>query len=298
VDGKLVTRAAAEVFGRHGLAGRWRPWAGIGAGLATLALATMNLWQPHTGTAPTPTPAAQFAAAPISAPAVAATPARPEPGPPPVPTPAPLTLQQLLQDRDFVADTDRAIGELLELWGATYDAASGNPCAQAAQQGLRCRFQDRGSLSELRRVNWPTIVSLVDDRGVEHPIVIASLGYDYADIIANGKTFQLSLAELTFYWYGDHLLLWRPGDAPAGDLVPGVRDAGVLWLRQTLGRIRGEEVAPSSASTLYDVQLERRVRDYQRERMLTVDGIVGARTQIALLADLDIPGTPLLLAGH
>jgi general secretion pathway protein A len=225
-------------------------------------------------------------------------PALPDPGPPLVPTPAAFTLPQLLQDPDFVADTDRAIGELLGLWGATYDAASGNPCAQATRQGLRCLFQGRGSLSELRRVNWPTIVSLVDDAGTQYPIVIASLGYDYADIIANGKTFQLPLAELTFYWYGDHLLLWRPGDAPARDLVPGVRDDGVRWLRETLGRIRGEEVAPSAASTLYDVQLERRVREYQRERMLTVDGIVGARTQIALLADLDIPGTPLLLAGH
>ena len=55
-----------------------------------------------------------------------------------------------------------AIGELLSLWGAHYDAARGEPCAQAEEQGLRCLFQRRGSLSELRRVNWPAILSLVD----------------------------------------------------------------------------------------------------------------------------------------
>jgi hypothetical protein len=32
--------------------------------------------------------------------------------------------------------------------------------------------------------------------------------------------------------------------------------------------------------------------------MLTVDGIVGARTQVAMIADLNVPGTPLLAAGH
>ncbi len=41
-----------------------------------------------------------------------------------------------------------------------------------------------------------------------------------------------------------------------------------------------------------------RVREFQRAHMLTVDGIVGARTQVAMIADLNIPGTPLLAAGH
>jgi murein L,D-transpeptidase YcbB/YkuD len=74
-------------------------------------------------------------------------------------------------------------------------------------------------------------------------------------------------------------------------------DSGVLWLRETLARIRGEE-PPVDASDVYDADLEKRVREYQREKMLDVDGIVGARTQIAMIADLNVPGTPLLAAGH
>ncbi len=38
------------------------------------------------------------------------------------------------------------------------------------------------------------------------------------------------------------------------------------------------------------------VKAYQRGRQLTVDGIVGDRTLIAMLADLKLPDTPLLLA--
>jgi general secretion pathway protein A len=105
------------------------------------------------------------------------------------------------------------------------------------------------------------------------------------------------LAELSYYWFGDHLLLWRPGDAPARDLMPGVDDDGVRWLRETLARLAGETSA-TPASTRYDDALEQRVRAYQRSHQLTVDGIVGARTQIAMLAELDLPDTPSLVKDH
>jgi general secretion pathway protein A len=213
---------------------------------------------------------------------------------PPSPT---MTLQSLLAEPDFTVDTDRAIGELLALWGAHYDPARGDPCTQAVEQGLRCLFQRRGTLGELRRVDWPTILSLVGPDGRERPVVVSSLGYDRAALVANGRTFELPLAELSFYWYGDHLLLWRPGDAPGRDLAPGDDDAGVRWLRATLASLAGE-AAPSDGSTLYDDSLERRVRNYQETHQLVVDGIVGVRTQVAMVAELDLPDTPSLAAEH
>jgi general secretion pathway protein A len=208
-----------------------------------------------------------------------------------------LTLPSLLADPQFVVSTEQAIGELLALWGAHYDAARGEPCVQAQEQGLLCLFQRRGSLGELRRVNWPTILSLVTADGAEHPVVIAALGYDHAELTANGKSFKLPLVELSFHWYGDHLLLWRPGDAPGGRLTPGVDDAGVRWLRGTVAKLDGEPVA-FDGSTFYDDELERRVRAFQREHQLAVDGIVGARTQVAMLAKLGLADAPSLRVDH
>ena len=297
VDGRLVSRAATEVFGTRRPAGgpRW-PWAAAAVGVASFVLATSNLWQlrgqashekvppvdPPSGSAdlPTAVAGATIASAAEEPPAAAAP-----------------TVPQLLQTSDFQMTRAQALGSLLTLWGGHYDAAGDEPCAQAEQQGLRCFFQQSGSLSELRRVNWPAVLALVDEHGAEHPVLIGSLGYDDAQVVANGKTFTLPLAELTFYWYGDHWLLWRPGFLPPKVLVPGAQDDGVVWLRATLARLRGE-VAPTDPSPVYDAALERRVRSYQRERLLDVDGIVGARTQIAMLAELALPDTPLLLAGH
>jgi general secretion pathway protein A len=303
VDGRLVERAASEVFGARRLSRRWWPWAAVGVGFLVFALATTNLWQTRAQRA-----AHSAAAAPVPASAltVPLEPAQTPPAGAPVAaqaaasradSPALLTLAALVADPEFVGDRDRAIGELVSLWGGRYDAARGNACDQADSQGLRCLEQQQGSLSELRRLNWPAILTLVDERGAEHAVVVASLDHEAAHVIANGKTFKLPLAELTYYWYGDHLLLWRPGVAGAKDLAPGITDNGVLWLRETLARIRGED-PPTDASNIYDADLEKLVRQYQRERMLAVDGIVGARTQIAMIADLDVPGTPLLAAGH
>jgi general secretion pathway protein A len=297
VDVKLVSAAAAEVFGIRRKA-PWWPVAAAMAGTAAVVLGVTNL-----GQAPAVPEAAQetFLGAPASPPQQAAplavdaspaaapsetAPAKPEP-----------TLAALLEDPKFALTTDGAIAELLALWGAPYDPARGEPCLQAQERGLRCLYQRRGTLSELRRVNWPAILSLVTADGTEQPVVVTGLGYDRAQLVANGSKFELPLAELSFYWFGDHLLLWRPGDAPARDLAPGVDDDGVRWLRTTLAKLAGETAAAES-STLYDDALEQRVRAYQRSHQLTVDGIVGARTQIAMLAELGLPDTPSLVKDH
>jgi general secretion pathway protein A len=291
VDGGLVARAAAEVFGAR-RPSPWWPWAAIALGVAGFALATTNLWRPH-GEVELPA----VAPAPLAATSpVAATPGSPPAAPPvDVAEESRATLADLVSEARLSTDRTPAVGELLALWGASYDPAGGDPCAQAAAQGLRCLALDGGSLSELRRVNWPTILSLVDAHGAAHHVVVASLGYEDAEVIAKGTTYKLPLAELAYAWYGEQLLLWRPViDRP---LLPGMRDDGVLWLRTTLARVRGEE-PPADPSPIYDALLEEEVRKYQRARMLDVDGIVGERTQVALVADLDIPGTPLLLARH
>jgi general secretion pathway protein A len=304
VDARLIGAAAAEVFGIRRRTPWWPLVTGV-AGVVAVVLGVGNLTNAPRVAEPPREPFMSTVSAPSSTPTtilsvataggVAAAPVTPSAEP--AAAPPPVTLQSLLADPDFRVTTDAAIGELLALWHAQYDAARGEPCVQALEQGLRCLFQRRGTLGELRRVNWPTILSLVTADGAEHPVLVASLGYDHAQVLANGNTYELPLAELSYYWFGDHLLLWRPGDAPARDLSPGTDDVGVRWLRETFAKLDGQP-APLAASTAYDDALEERVRAYQREHQLTIDGIVGARTQVAMLAELDLPATPLLVEDH
>ena len=250
VDARLVSAAANEVFGIRRRT-PWWPVATAAVGVTAVVFGITNLGQrplvptrapePFMSAVPAPTPSSTSstelpAATPVKAEAEAPPPTTTAADPPP----ATATLPSLLADPKFAVTTDEAIGELLALWGAHYDAARGEPCVQAQEQGLRCLFQRRGTFGELRRVNWPTILSLVTADGADHSVVVSALGYDHVQLAANGNTFELPLAELSFYWFGDHLLLWRPGEAPARDLAPGVDDVGVHWLRTTLAKLAGQ----------------------------------------------------------
>ena len=57
--------------------------------------------------------------------------------------------------------------------------------------------------------------------------------------------------------------------------------------------MRGLEPTPGRAD-VYDEQLARLVEEFQREHRLTVDGIAGMQTQIALDTALADPATPFL----
>jgi general secretion pathway protein A len=304
IDGGLVRAAAAEVFGIRRNAAYWWPAVTATAGAAALLFGVSSLDLRRTEAPPAvisqPAAVAPLAAAPPSAaPAVdlalATEPAPPTSAAPPASPPA--TLQDLLAAPGFALGADAAVGELLTLWGARYEPRRGEACRQAEEQGLRCLYQSRGSLGELRRLNWPAILSLVAENGTEHSVVVAGLGHEAAMLVAGGTPFMLPLAELGYHWYGNHLLLWRPGSAPGRDLVPGSDDEGVRWLRSTLAKLAGEP-EPSDNGTVYDAALEQRVRAYQRDRQLTVDGIVGVRTQVAMLAELGLPDTPKLAMDH
>ena len=75
--------------------------------------------------------------------------------------------------------------------------------------------------------------------------------------------------------------------------MPGMHDPDIRWLRASLATIQGEPIAPMQ-SDLYDGTLEARVRQYQRERHLTADGLVSHQTQVAIIADLGAAETPRL----
>ena len=123
--------------------------------------------------------------------------------------------------------------------------------------------------------------------------MLSGLGSDFANITIAEKTFRISTDELSEFWFGEYLLLWRPQIGEVKAFFPGMQDQDVRWLRESLAEIQGRPVAPME-SDFFDEGLEERVRDYQRNRRLTVDGLVGHQTQIAINTDLGSIDRPRL----
>ena len=205
-------------------------------------------------------------------------------------------LAELLADPAVPKDTATAFTTLFDLWGRAYEPDGQPACQQAQLLDLRCWFQ-RGSVTYLRSMDRPAILNLIGEEGEQFQVVLQHMDADTASLAFGARTFRTSLTDLSRYWYGDSLMLWRPGALQGGDLAPGMEGEGVRWLRASLARIDGDSQSvadSSSSSAFFDSDLEARVRDYQRQRRLSVDGIAGAQTQIAINTDLDIPGTPSL----
>jgi general secretion pathway protein A len=294
VTSGLVRHAATEVFGRR-FAPQWLPWAVTAGVAAVLTLVTVALWdfQPwhsrtHEATAPAATSPADSASAAPARSAVAEAAAAV-----PVATPAVPHLAQLLTQYASETDTDTAFSRLFQVWGAKYQPNSTDPCTQAAQQGLEC-VAERGSFGQLRLYNHPAILLLTDPAGASHQVLLSALGDDQASLQLGG-THVVPIGELTRYWLGDFVMLWHPANTPVKSLSTGMRGADVRWLRQSLQRLRGA-TPDAHASDLFDAQLAAQVRDFQREHQLSVDGIAGVQTQIALASAVAGAGVPLLSA--
>jgi len=278
VNGALVRQAASEVYGRPVLA-PWIRWLALGAAVAGAALLGFVLWRAW--------PA--FERSEPGA-AIAAEEPAPQAAPPPAPPREPLGATLA---KDAAATTmDAAFGSLFTLWNSTYRPGAGIACEQAVASGLSCVWQ-RGSLAQLKLINRPAILSLVDAEGAAHQVVLAELDDTRAKLLVGGAEAEVPVAELSDYWFGEFLVLWRPQNtAQLRPLRPGMRGDDVRWLREGLEQLSG--VPNAQPGDFFDAGLQRLVEDFQRSRRLAVDGVAGLQTQMVLDAALGVPGTPTL----
>ena len=122
----------------------------------------------------------------------------------------------------------------MALWNAEYVPGKIDGCSQALTQGLRCLNQ-RGSFAQLRLLNRPAILMLSDDNGTAYQVVLRSLHEDMAQLQIGTQAATVGVAELARYWFGDFVLLWRPGTRDVRDLSQGMHGALVRHLRDEAG---------------------------------------------------------------
>ncbi len=282
VTASLVRRAAGEVYG-HPFAAPWVWRATTAFGLLGTVLLTLGIWQLAHLTPKVAPHAALASNTTLPAPAT------------PAPTPPAPDLGHFLVQHANEAGTDQAFGALMNLWNSSLVVERGRPCEQAQAQGLMCLSQ-KGTIAQLRQLNHPAILALMDLDGHEHQVVLSALNDAKAHLIAGTSSIDVDLNELNQYWLGDSLILWRPLVKDGKPLVPGMHGADVRWLRNSLARAQGK-VESAHPSDIYDAALSRQVEDFQQRHRLNVDGIAGTQTQILLNALSGTADAPTLHLG-
>jgi general secretion pathway protein A len=291
VSAPLVRQAAGEVYGRPVIP-LWGRWIAAGSIAAGAALLIFGGWS-HFENGASTTTADSVQTPPAATQAVTPT--------PPAPVAASATrrapeVAQVLRAHANQTDADTAFARLFTLWSGSFRPGETGACVQAAQQGLECLVQ-RGSWGQLRALNRPAVLILKDDQGFEHQVVVAELEDEFAGIDIGEARERVGVADLSKYWYGDYVALWRPQVSRARQLSAGMRGNDVRWLRSSLEKVNGVEPTQRAAD-VYDDQLVQLVEDFQRQHRLAVDGIAGVQTQIALDTALGDPATPFLQASR
>lgn len=304
VNARLVRQAAAEVHGQL----EYSPWlrrTGFAAGIAGLAIIAASIWSVTRETQFVGGATAQ--AAPEIA--VAAVESLPDPLPQPIEEPeedptvddaAPAVpeeqpdLGEQLRLAGDLTSPDFALAALFEAWGLEYTTGGASACAQAEAAGLACLFQ-RGSWRSLQQMDRPAILTLVDDDGNSHEVVLTAIYDGHADLSIGGVLVTHPVATVTSNWFGEYLMLWRPPLGTEVSLRRNVAGPGVVWLRESLATIDPVRYASDDpGSDVFDADLEQVVRTFQRDHRLDVDGVAGQQTQIIINSLLASAGTPRL----
>jgi len=285
VTRSIVRRAAAEVAGRETRRARW--WRPLSVATTVLAAMAAAWWwpavKPLSSPPPVSLPAADAAEAGEEQAAAAHAGTATDP-------PAPPRLRELLAETRTTLPG--SLEGLFRLWGV--DPEGEASCAAAAAEGLGCLSQ-RGSFNVLEQLDRPAVLTLIDEQGGRHYVVLTGLAGDRATVAVGDSRVEVGLEEIGELWFGDYLLVWRPPTGRVEALRPGSRGDSVRWLRESLARLDGE---PAAEGDLFDAALESRLRSFQRRHRLEVDGLAGQQTQILINSLLASENTPRLSGGE
>ena len=130
--------------------------------------------------------------------------------------------------------------------------------------------------------------------GAAHSVVLTALSGGSVDLSIGGVAVNHTLAALSDMWFGEYVLLWRPPNGSSAALGPGSVGPGVAWLRRSLAAIDARYATSASGSDVFDADLADKVRLFQRDHRLDVDGLAGHQTQIIINTLLEPDRAPRL----
>jgi general secretion pathway protein A len=201
-------------------------------------------------------------------------------------------LVDVLADPSLRGSAASSFISLYALWGAQYTMKPSDlGCKVGKEEGFECLFQS-GDWSTLRRFDLPAILELILPNGNRHRATLIGMGKDTATLEVGDRQYTFPLSEINKVWKGSFILVWKPPFSQ-NKLSYGARGENVKWVRDALDKLEGK--APSSSvSDVFDENLRKRVRAFQRENSLPPDGSVGTATLLKLTLSLEGPNAPSL----
>ena len=185
-----------------------------------------------------------------------------------------------------------AFAELYAIWGHTYqDNSSVAPCEFAPRIGLTC-LKGTGTWNDISNLDTPVVLELwIDFDKPQYALLAAETKSGYS-LIINSEKLIINKADLNNSWFGSFETLWQPPPNYEKPLALGDQHPSITWLKKILASNYDYSFDPGQVA-LYNQKLLTFIEDFQRQRGLIVDGVIGPLTWIKLSEYLNISSPTL-----
>ncbi|UHO33386.1 peptidoglycan-binding protein [Citrobacter rodentium NBRC 105723 = DSM 16636] len=172
--------------------------------------------------------------------------------------------------------TNGAIGLLYQVWGYEVDIKEAW-CDQAWRANLTCQSGTE-SLEALEAQGLPWIAPL-EMAGKTVPVVVIGEHDDELIALTTQRTWRIKKSWFSSVWRGRYTLLWKP--SPDGKSVVNKKSSleEIVWLDTMLSRVLNLEAEETGE---WSPLLQEKIRQFQAQKALTADGVMGQLSLIRL----------------
>lgn len=207
-------------------------------------------------------------------------------------------------DMDDPSNTDLrnrndAIRQLAQLWGMS-PPSEGLPCLVVQKENLRCYTGTGIGLDEIRRLDRPVVLTLRDNSDTIHYTLLTKLTDTSATLQVRGVTQTVSTRALARIYKGEVVMLWRAPYTYREFIGLGHHGKEADWIAAQLAKMDGTK--GTADSQVFDMEMVRRVHEFQLEQGMKADGAVGKKTpmhlnRVAGMAEPHLQNTTVTVRG-
>lgn len=183
-------------------------------------------------------------------------------------TPARLSAERM--------STNESLSLLYSVWG--YEVDKGEAwCDQAYRAGMAC-LSGKETLETLLYDGLPWIATLkVDSASV--PVVAIGGGEDTLTVLSGSKTWIIDKTWFNQVWTGNATRMWKPSPDGNANITKKSSADDIAWLDTMLSRVLNVE---AEGTEEWSPLLTEKIRQFQAQHKMKVDGVMGQRTLIRL----------------
>lgn len=183
-----------------------------------------------------------------------------------------------------------AYAALLKTWDVRADSAL--PCTAPINTGLRC-VQGRDEFDDLRRLNTPAVLQLMDRKGRKMHVALVQVQRDQAVLQLGDTVRRVPVSTVESQWTRQYTLLWRPPAALASTVGVGATGPAVEWIRERVARWKGLDA--DKLPRALEGTLKTQLQAFQTFEGLRATGAGDLRTLVHLATRTEA-GAPMLEA--